>query len=241
MKTTRFLLVLHLAAGLAVVFAAAPLSAAPAVIPSGKVLELHACELYTGGCVASSQSTLCGRSVVRAWHFDKGLYKGTDLSGLDLALLEVGDENLAFGSANPTSAVIYLPASASPAARAALRDWLKANVSEIARATVTTQVQPISFKQDESNLEITVGDAISLQTRAVDPCDTGACGESLWYSPRSATSRFTVLVDKESVVREPAVRLFWKDHGIRNVFLGDFGPGSSAHPAFTMAMDAMGH
>src|SRR5215217_3901056 len=55
--------------------------------PRGTVLELHSCELYAGGCVVSSESTLGGRYMVRAWDFTGGEYAGTELKGLKVGLL----------------------------------------------------------------------------------------------------------------------------------------------------------
>ncbi|HVV71875.1 MAG TPA: hypothetical protein VHI52_10310, partial [Verrucomicrobiae bacterium] len=43
-----------------------------ATVPRGTLIELHSCELYAGGCIVSSESTLGGRYMLRAWNFSGG-------------------------------------------------------------------------------------------------------------------------------------------------------------------------
>ncbi|HTL17087.1 MAG TPA: hypothetical protein VL793_07615, partial [Patescibacteria group bacterium] len=63
--------------------------------PSGSVLELHSCELYAGGCIVSSEATLGGRYMVRAWNFNGGSFQGAELAGMSLAVLQSSGDNLA--------------------------------------------------------------------------------------------------------------------------------------------------
>ena len=210
----------------------AALRAAPA--PVGQVVELHACELYTGGCTASAQATLGGRSLLRVWDFEKGEQNGVSLAGLQIAALQVADENLAYADTAAKTAVIYLPAKINDAQRQALVSWLKNN-AEFRGADFVQKTADIDFKRSGGAVSVKIGNAIALQTREIEPCDTGGCGEALWYSPRSKTGEFTVLVDEKSSVSEPAVSLVWKDHGVRSVFLGRFDEGEKSEPTFRIA------
>ena len=65
------------------------------VEPFGEFVELHSCDLYTGGCTASSESTLLGRQLFRVWSISQGTWDNQDLAGLKVALLELGSVNLA--------------------------------------------------------------------------------------------------------------------------------------------------
>ena len=87
---TRHLIVKTLSVSMAV--AAWPMFQAAAEfteIPRGEDLELHACDLSTGGGTASAQITLGGRSLVRVGNFEAG-----HLAGLTVVVPEVADENL---------------------------------------------------------------------------------------------------------------------------------------------------
>jgi len=208
-------------------------------LPSGEVVELHACEVYTGGCIASGQATLGGRSLLRVWNFDRGAQNGIDLSGLQIAALQVADENLAVAKNAAKTTIVYLPAKASDAQRAALVSWLKTNAEfrNTAQSTLSQKIANIHFaaQKHSGEVSIKIGDDIALQTRALESCDSGNCGESLWYSPRSQTEKFTVLMDEKSSVVEPAVSLVWKDHGARSVFFGEFSGNTKSEPTFALA------
>src|SRR6266446_2495762 len=87
--------------------------------PRGNLLELHSCELYAGGCVVSSEATLGGRYMLRAWNFTGGGFAGADFTGLRLALLQTSSENLAAEKTSADRSVIYLPEGASRSQRQA--------------------------------------------------------------------------------------------------------------------------
>jgi hypothetical protein len=214
-----------------VLVSAGLLNASPA--PSGRVVELHACEVYTGGCTASAQATQGGRSLLRVWSFENGEYGGVDLAGLQMAALEVSDKNLALSDTQTSAAVVYLPAQATDVQRQALVSWLKATNPEIAAARFVEKVAPINYARDAARISVRVGKEIALQTRSIARCERGGCGESLWYQPRSKTGKFTVLVNENSSVNEPTLSLVWKDHTAKSVFFGRFGDDSK--PEFRLA------
>lgn len=91
----------------------------------GTVVELRSCELYTGGCTASAEATLGGRSMLRLWNIASGQQDGVDLAGLNVASLETADANLALAGTRPRATVVYVPENAIQTQRAALVSWLK--------------------------------------------------------------------------------------------------------------------
>ena len=196
-------------------------------------MEVHAVEVYTGGCTASAQATSGGRSMLRMWNFEDGEQDGVALRGLNVALLQAADENLAASDAAAKSAVVYLPHSANDVQRAALTNWLKAANPEIASAPIVEKRADIAYTQDGARISLRVGEQIAMKTREIQKCDTGACGESLWYKPRTKLSDYTVLVNESSTVTEPALSLVWKDNSAKSVFFGTFGV--DAEPQFRLA------
>src|SRR2546422_2248981 len=108
--------------------------------PRGDLLEIHSCQLYIGGCIASSEATQEGRYDLRVWSFSGGSHCGVELDKLHAALLEASDQNLATKDTNPTEAVVYLPAGATSAQTAALLDWIKATNPQLANAKLRTRV-----------------------------------------------------------------------------------------------------
>ena len=204
--------------------------------PRGTLLELHSCELYAGGCVVSSQATLDGRYMLRAWNFTGGQYGGQELRGLRLAILQSGSQNLAAQDTIAEQAVIYLPNEATAAQRAALLSWANSTLG-LKLNGIKTRVVPLQFARTNKGYSFSAGDFAAFRTTSLESCQTGACGEALWYNPRSATSLFTVAVDSSSRVIEPFLHLKWTDAGQRSVFLGRFGDESRAQNQFVTLAD----
>jgi hypothetical protein len=224
---------MKIASALAVAFLGVTPFIAAAEQPSGNVVEVHAVEVYTGGCTASAQATSGGRSMLRVWSFQNGEHNGVALRGLQVAALQAADDNLAAAETTPKSAVVYLPRNASDAQRAALLEWLKAANAEIAETPFTEKIADIRYAQNGARISLNIGEQIAMKTREIQKCDTGACGESLWYKPRTRIGDYTVLVNESSSVSEPTLSLVWKDNSAKSVFFGSFG--ADAEPQFRLA------
>ena len=209
--------------------------------PHGSVLELHSCELYAGGCIVSSEATLGGRYMLRAWNFTDGSFQGTDLAGLNLAVLQSSSENLAEPKSQSGAVIVYLPENATADQRATLLAWLKSSQPDLATsAHFQKRVVPLKFNRTETGYALSAGGFVSVQTAPLESCRTGACGEALWYQPRARTSVFTVAVDKTSAVNEPLLQLKWSDAGRRTVFLGQFGEDGPVHNLFVTSAELCG-
>ncbi len=59
---------------------AAPKPQAPQI--TGQYLESRTADIYTGPCIANSETNLAGKQAVMAWHIDQGTWTNVDLSGL---------------------------------------------------------------------------------------------------------------------------------------------------------------
>ncbi|HUJ08961.1 MAG TPA: DUF1326 domain-containing protein [Verrucomicrobiae bacterium] len=200
--------------------------------PHGELLELHSCQLYIGGCIASSEATQEGHCLLRVWSFTDGSCNGVSLDGLQVGLLEIGKQNLAYQNTRPSAAVVYLPQSATPAQNAALLDWLRKANRELRDIRLQTRAVPMQITHAGKTTIFDAGHAIHFQAHPFTPCGLISCGESLWYTPRSQMNSYTVGVTSESVVREPLLALTWIDHGKNNVFEGRFGEGTTSQAAF---------
>jgi hypothetical protein len=200
--------------------------------PRGDLFELHSCQLYIGGCIASSESTLEGKYMLRVWSITGGSHEGVLLKGLQVALLETSDQNLAFKGIAPSESVIYLPSTASPAQAVALIDWIKSSDPELSRGSIRTRVVPMTLNQSKSSVCFAAGSFLQFKATPFEPCGLTSCGESLWYTPRFAVSRYTVGVSDRLIVREPMLTLTWIDHGKSNVFEGNFGGSQTAQAVF---------
>jgi hypothetical protein len=192
-----------------------------AVEPSGEFVELHSCDLYTGGCTASSESTLLGRQLFRVWSINQGTWDDQDLTGLKIALLEVGSENLAEKGAAAEKAKIFVPKGLVPAQKRALLSWVA--TQGIAPSSTSVVEADITYQRSGAEAEVAVGN-ISLSTMPIGKCSSGACGQALWYEPQINHSSFEVVASRVSKIYDSDLNFLWTDHDRPNVFLSHFGP-----------------
>jgi hypothetical protein len=207
------------------------LKACLGVEPFGEFVELHSCDLYTGGCTASSESTLLGRQLFRVWSISQGTWDNQNLAGLKVALLELGSVNLAEKGAFVEKAEIFVPKGLAAAQEEALLSWVTSQ--GIAPASMRVVEAEITYQRSgDATANVAVGDSISLSTMAIGKCSSGACGQGLWYEPQVKHSSLEVVASRVSEIRDSSMNFLWTDHDRPNVFLASFGlNGSSAEPA----------
>jgi hypothetical protein len=191
--------------------------------PRGSLLEMHSCEVYAGPCVVNSEAPQEGRSMVRAWDFTGCSFNGIDFSGLQVAVLQLSTDNLAAPDSKTGRAVVYVPETASKPQQEALTAWVKSSQADFKPSEVQTRVAPLTFTRSEKGYTFAAGEFVSIKTASLAECAMGGCGEVLWYQPRSATSMFTVAVNKGSFVSEPLLNLKWNNTGTRSIFMARFG------------------
>src|SRR5438552_11486130 len=131
--------------------AVSPLMAGSSV--TGKYVEARTAEVFTGGCIMSSEAETIGKQAVLAWKVERGSFNGVSLDGLAVVAAVAGDRNLGIqeiggGKASVRSAV-FVDERANPAQRIAL----VAMASELSRGTVANIVNvtptPIQFADQE--------------------------------------------------------------------------------------------
>jgi hypothetical protein len=198
--------------------------------PRGRFVELHSCEVFAGSCVVSSEANAAANYVLRVWQFDRGSLKGVPLSGLTVALLEKGDQNLAVAENRASDAVAYLPTGLSAAQRTALLDWAR----EKTAATLNdshVKVVPLQAQLALEKVTFSAGHDIAFSGATPLACDLGGCGQMLWYEPRDAATSFVVDELGQSRVVEPLLSMQWMDHGRQTLFVGRFGDPEVTVPA----------
>jgi hypothetical protein len=164
-----------------------------------------------------------GNYQLRVWQFNAGVMADVPLQGLTVALLEKSteDQNLA-DHGNASDAVAYLPPGLTSAQRAALLAWAQLNTTaKLDDAHI--KIAPISMAITGQQISFSAGATVTFAGDTPTPCPPGACGELLWYQPRTASSSFVVDQVGQSNIVEPLLGLHWMDHGRKTIFLGRFG------------------
>jgi len=221
-------------------FVGLAINAVAADAPRGSLLEIHSCEVYAGPCVVSSESPQEGRYMARAWDFTGGSFNGTELKGLQIAVLQSSPDNLADSNSKSGDAVVYLPQNATQPQRDALLAWLKSSQTDFHPAKLETRVVPLQFTKSDKGYAFTAGKFLQVKTAPLESCEMGNCGEVLWYQPRAQTSLFTVVINNGSKVSEPFLKLRWDAAGSRDIFLGRFGESIPAKDLYVSLTELCG-
>ena len=69
----------------AVLAVATPVFAAARTPITGEYVEARTAEVFTGGCIMSSEAETIGRQAVMAWHINHGVFNGVALDGLSVS------------------------------------------------------------------------------------------------------------------------------------------------------------
>ena len=178
--------------------------------------------------------------MVRAWDFSGGSFNGTDLSGLQVAVLQSSADNLAEKDSKSGEAIIYLPQGATEAQRQALSKWIKVSQTDLHPSKIQTRIVPLQFIKSDQGYSFTAGNFVSVKTASMSQCAMGNCGETLWYQPRAQTSLFTVAVNHGSKISEPLLKLRWDATGTRDIFLARFGDTVAARNLYVSIAELCG-
>src|SRR6266516_2875885 len=91
---------------------------------SGKYVEARTAEVFTGGCIMSSEADTVGKQAVLAWKVDRGSFNGIALDGLSVVAALSGDVNLGMtelgGDKPAVRSAMYVDARANAAQQLAL-------------------------------------------------------------------------------------------------------------------------
>lgn len=178
--------------------------------------------------------------MARAWDFTGGSFNGTELKGLQIAVLQSSPDNLADSNSKSGDAVVYLPQNATQPQRDALLAWLKSSQTDFHPAKLETRVVPLQFTKSDKGYAFTAGKFLQVKTAPLESCEMGNCGEVLWYQPRAQTSLFTVVINNGSKVSEPFLKLRWDAAGSRDIFLGRFGESIPAKDLYVSLTELCG-
>ena len=131
----------------AVLAVATPVAAGSPI--TGEYVEARTAEVFTGGCIMSSEAETIGRQAVMAWHINHGAFNGVALDGLNVIAAVAGDRNLGIreiGGVAPTAvrAAVIVDSRGS----SQQRDALVAFVRQISSGLIDEIVERVRVAGD---------------------------------------------------------------------------------------------
>src|SRR5947207_7113013 len=116
---------------------------------SGTYVEARTAEVFTGGCLMSSEAETTGRQAVLSWRVDHGTLNGVSLDGLAIIAVVVGDKNLGsheLGGAKPNSrTAVFVDYRANATQRTELLGMAKKLSGDLMGTIVGIKSVPIQF------------------------------------------------------------------------------------------------
>ncbi len=203
--------------------------AAPAKAISGDYIEFRNADVYTGPCFANSETGLTGQEAVLGWRVAQGEWNGAVLDGLSVVAVVHASATLGdpYADPLPAKAALIVDERASPAQRAALVSFARAQTAGLLEQIVAIEASPIEFEANvggrHGSAALRAGGLVRVSTRAIGAGDHFCHNEEVYYQPlASHLSHAMPAVALESAYRGNHLGVTWCEAGRRSAFVGSF-------------------
>ena len=196
---------------------------------SGQYLESRTADIYTGPCIANSETNLAGKQAVMAWHIDQGTWTNVDLSGLTVVAVVNATDTLGMAGSEPSLAhsILIVDESATTAQRAALVNFAKDQAGTVLTHVMAVEVAPMKFEVNvgghHGSSSLSAGNLVRVTTRSLNAGDEFCHNEDVYYPPLAANLTHSMpAVATESGYHGNHLGMTWTENERRGVFVGTF-------------------
>ncbi len=203
-----------------------PASTSPAPrAPFGRYVEARTATVFAGACHYAGEATTDGREALLVWQFEGGCADGVDLAGVNVAIVIVGERNLAEARAASDAAphsIAYVSARASEAQRDAVVTALRERLGSALGVfdDVRSVELSVALESDAYRVEL----AERFQLRGTTLADRACCKMpyQVWYRPFVALQQ--PIVGRNDVFRhdDRGLGRVWSRPGENASFTGRF-------------------
>jgi hypothetical protein len=174
-----------LATVLLILLAAAQAAAQKLAPVRGDYAEVRSGEVFTCGCLYSSEMVTAGREAILVWRISNGNYRGTALAGIKVAAVVVSDTNLGAYSGARRSA-LYLDGITSEDQRQAILALWDREYSGVLGDLKAVHLTPFSFELQGETVHVAIPGIAEIQARKAQLPEDAHPGSFLWYGPFTA-------------------------------------------------------
>jgi hypothetical protein len=191
---------------------------------SGKYVEARTAEVFTGGCIMSSEADTVGKQAVLAWKVDRGSFNGISLDGLSVVAALSGDVNLGIHEIGGQRATVKSAVVVDARANAAQRIALVAMATELAKGNIGTVVNvtsaPIQFTENEHGVNVSTNQIALGVSKHLDHDPT--CGSMQWFQPLASITDATMSQTEEHSFTGSSLGTKWSAPNKRSSYIGTF-------------------
>ena len=203
---------------------AVPSMAADTHSLSGSYVEVRTAEVFTGGCLMSSEAETTGRQAMLAWKVDHGTLNGESLDGFTIIAVVVGDKNLGIhelGGAKPVSrTALFVDDRATPTQRTALLGMAKKLSGDLMGTIVSIKSTPIHFADQGHAIAVTAP-KIAMNVGKHAEHNAG-CGAEQWFHPLASLTDATIGMTNVNSFSGSELGSKWSDPDKVSAFFGKF-------------------
>lgn len=189
----------------------------------GQYVEARTAEVFTGGCIMSSEAETIGKQAVLAWKVDRGTVNGVSVDGLAVVAALSGDRNLGLheigGERAAVRSVVFVDERANPVQRMALVAMAHDLSSSIGTIVQVTPA-PIQFADAGSEIHVATSN-VSLDVIKEMRHDP-TCGAQQWFHPLASVDKATMGVADQNAFTGSLLGTKWSDPNKRSAFFGTF-------------------
>lgn len=212
------MLVLAALVGLAV----SPLLAGNSI--HGTYVEARTAEVFTGGCIMSSEADTMGKQAVLAWKVDQGSFNGIQLDGLSVVAALSGDRNLGIheigGERARVKSAVVVDERANPAQRIALVAMATALANGNVGTVVNVTSAPIQFNESEHGISVATNQVALNVNKHLDHDPT--CGSMQWFAPLAKVTEASMSQTEEHSFSGGSLGTKWSAPNKRSSYIGTF-------------------
>jgi hypothetical protein len=209
-------------AALALLFAAAPLSAAA---PTGQYVEARTIDVWTGPCFANADVNLGGKHAILAWKVEKGEFHKVNLDGLGVVAVVAASDTLGTPQTGRGKAILIVDERANREQRDALVALAKHQAGGLLANVVAVRAARVEVSTCDCEGggcgSVRAGDA-RISTRCLCPHDKVCGNESAFFPPLVRDVVVKPALAAENSYSGKGLDGTWKDSGRRSAYLGTF-------------------
>ncbi|HVB37564.1 MAG TPA: DUF1326 domain-containing protein [Vicinamibacterales bacterium] len=204
--------------------AATPVFAGTRGSVHGEYVEARTAEVFTGGCIMSSEAGTAGRHALVAWHVTDGTWDGVALNGLTVMAALAGNVNLGIhevgGETATVQSVIFVDQRATGAQRAALVAMAKQLSKGLLDHDIKVEAAPIAFTRADGRITVAAREATLVVGEHLvhDP----SCGAMQWFHPLVPVQQATLGMTDQNSFTGSEFGCKWSSPNVRSSFFGTF-------------------
>ena len=190
----------------------------------GTYVEARTAEVFTGGCIMSSEADTMGKEAILAWRVEQGSFNGIPLDGLSVVAALSGNRNLGIHEIGGERAKVKSAVVVDERANAAQRIALVAMATALANGNVGTVVNvtsaPIQFKESDHGISVATSQIALNVNKHLDHDPT--CGSMQWFAPLAKVTEASMSQTEEHSFAGSSLGLKWSAPNKRSSYIGTF-------------------